>query len=179
MNSIYRYISAIVIVCVFSISNRIEGRNIQVNHNQIVKNNKNQNSDNDLIFVNEKGEKISLNDLKGKVVFINFWATWCRPCVEEMASINELKKKLKNEDIVFVMLNIEANLQKAKKFMTQRKLDLPVYVAGSSVPPSLFKNVVPTTLIYNKEGHLEANLQGMMDYNDPQIFNALKQLIEK
>lgn len=176
MKSIYRIIRAIAIVCVFSISNRVEGRNLQVNHNQSVNN---KNSDNDLIFVNEKGEKISLNDLKGKVVFINFWATWCRPCVEEMASINELKKKLKDEDIVFVMLNIEADLQKAKNFMTQRKLDLPVYVAGSSVPPGLFKNVVPTTLIYNKEGNLEVNLQGMMDYNDPQILNALKQLTTK
>ena len=133
----------------------------------------------DLIFVNEKREKIALSDLKGKVVFVNFWATWCRPCVEEMTSINELKKKFKDKDIVFVMLNIEADLEKAKKFMVQRKLDLPVYVVGKTVSPDLFKNVVPTTLIYNKEGKLEGNIQGMMDFNDPKIYEAIKQLLEK
>ncbi|MCS4302741.1 TlpA disulfide reductase family protein [Chryseobacterium sp. BIGb0232] len=133
----------------------------------------------DLIFVNEKREKIALSDLKGKVVFVNFWATWCRPCVEEMASINELKKKLKDKDIVFVMLNIEADLEKAKNFMVQRKLDLPVYVVGKTISPDLFKNVVPTTLIYNKKGQLEGNIQGMTDFNDPKIYEALKQLLEK
>lgn len=136
-------------------------------------------SGDDLIFVNEKREKIALSDLKGKVVFVNFWATWCRPCVEEMASINELKKKLKDKDIVFVMLNIEADLEKAKNFMVQRKLDLPVYVVGKTVSPDLFKNVVPTTLIYNKQSQLEGNIQGMMDFNDPKIYEALKQLLEK
>lgn len=136
-------------------------------------------SNDDLIFVNEKKEKIVLSDLKGKVVFVNFWATWCRPCIEEMASINELKKKLKGENVVFVMLNIEGDLEKAKKFMVQRKLDLPVYVVGSSVSPALFKNVVPTTLIYNKSGKLEANIQGMMDFNDPRIYEGLKQLSAK
>lgn len=136
-------------------------------------------TDDDLIFVNEKRKKIALSDLKGKVVFVNFWATWCRPCVEEMASINELKKKLKDKDIVFVMLNIEADLEKAKNFMVQRKLDLPVYVVGKTVSTDLFKNVVPTTLIYNKEGQLEGNIQGMTDFNDPKIFEALRQLLEK
>ncbi|WP_160137380.1 TlpA family protein disulfide reductase [Chryseobacterium sp. c4a] len=133
----------------------------------------------DLIFINEKKQKIALSDLKGKVVFVNFWATWCRPCVEEMASINELKKKLKEEDIVFVMLNIEGDLEKAKKFMIQRELDLPVYGIGSSVSSGLFQNVVPTTLIYNKSGQLEANIQGMRDFNDPQIYEALKELSTK
>ncbi|WP_062699480.1 TlpA family protein disulfide reductase [Chryseobacterium indologenes] len=137
------------------------------------------NSGDDLIFVQENGKKISLSDLKGKIVFINFWATWCRPCIEEMSSIQNLKNKFKNDEIVFIMLNIESNLTKAKKFMKQRNLDLPVHIAGGPVPSSLFKNVVPTTLIYNKQGKLEANIQGMRDFGDDKIYEALKELSEK
>lgn len=136
-------------------------------------------TEDDLIFIQEDGKKISLSDLKGKIVFINFWATWCGPCVEEMPSIQNLKNKFKNDEIVFIMLNIESNLSKAKKFMKQRNLDLPVHIAGSRVPSSLFKNVVPTTLIYNKQGKLEANIQGMRDFGDDEIYQALKELSEK
>lgn len=136
-------------------------------------------SEDDLIFIQEDGKKISLSDLKGKIVFINFWATWCRPCIEEMPSIQSLKNKFKNDEIVFIMLNIESNLSKAKKFMKQRNLDLPVHIAGSKIPSSLFKNVVPTTLIYNKQGKLEANIQGMRDFGEDEIYQALKELSEK
>ncbi len=136
-------------------------------------------SEDDLIFIQEDGKKISLSDLKGKVVFINFWATWCRPCIEEMPSIQQLKNKFSNDEIVFIMLNIEANLTKAKKFMKQRNLNLPVHIAGSRVSSSLFKNVVPTTLIYDKQGKLAANIQGMRDFGDDEIYRALKELSDQ
>ncbi|SEM45420.1 Thiol-disulfide isomerase or thioredoxin [Chryseobacterium taichungense] len=134
----------------------------------------------DIVLVDENGKKISLSELKGKVVFINFWATWCRPCVEEMPTLNRLKNKFKgNDDIIFVFLNVEANLTKAMKFMKDKNYDLPVYVAGDNIPSKYFQGAIPTTLIFNKKGELEAQIQGGRDFDQPQIYEALKKLTEQ
>ena len=60
----------------------------------VVAKKKDNSIENDITFQDGNGKLIALNDLKGKVVFINFWATWCPPCIQEMPSINELKAKL-------------------------------------------------------------------------------------
>ena len=111
------------------------------------------------------------------MVFVNFWATWCRPCVEEMPSIRDLKDKFKgNDNIVFVLLNVEANLTKSKKFMKDKNYDLPVYVAADTIPSQYFQGAIPTTLIFNKKGELEAQMQGGQDFDRPEIYEALKKL---
>ncbi|MDR2235049.1 MAG: TlpA family protein disulfide reductase [Chryseobacterium sp.] len=178
MNNI-QYLQRIILVAVFFTTSFIVSGKNKVYSEPVIPGALASYSEDDLIFIQEDGKKIALSDLKGKIVFINFWATWCGPCVEEMPSIQKLKSKFKNDEIVFIMLNIESNLSKAKKFMKKRNLDLPVHIAGSPVSSSLFKNVVPTTLIYNKEGKLEANIQGMRDFGDEEIYHALKELSEK
>ncbi|TXF77803.1 TlpA family protein disulfide reductase, partial [Chryseobacterium sp.] len=131
----------------------------------------------DLTFVDENGRNISLSEMKGKVVFINFWATWCRPCVEEMPTIAVLKNQFKgNDKIVFILLNVEADLGKSKKFMADRKLDLPVYLSGGTIPSDLFQGAIPTTLIFNKNGDLEANIQGARNFANPEIYKVLNEL---
>ncbi|HAO08712.1 MAG TPA: thioredoxin [Chryseobacterium sp.] len=138
------------------------------------------NENDDIILVDENGKKIALSELKGKVVFINFWATWCRPCVEEMPTLNKLTNKFRgNDEIVFVFLNVEANLTKSKKFMKDKNYDLPVYVAGENIPSKYFQGAIPTTLIFNKKGELEAQIQGGRDFDQPQIYEALKTLTEQ
>lgn len=137
-------------------------------------------NDDDLILIDENGKRVALSELKGKVVFINLWATWCRPCVEEMPGINSLKKKFKdNENIVFVLLNVEADLKKSKKFMKDKNHDLPVYVAGKTIPTKYFQGAIPTTLIFNKKGDLEAKIQGGRNFDDPEVYDALKVLTDK
>lgn len=138
------------------------------------------NENDDIILVDENGKKIALSELKGKVVFFNFWATWCRPCVEEMPTLNKLRNKFRgNDEIVFVFLNVEANLTKSKKFMKDKNYDLPVYVAGDNIPSKYFQGAIPTTLIFNKKGELEAQIQGGRDFDQPQIYEALKTLTEQ
>src|SRR5690606_3035773 len=67
---------------------------------------------NDVAFKDKDGKTVSLKSLKGKVVFINFWATWCPPCIHEMPSINELKKTFKgNDNIVFLMVDVDNNIK--------------------------------------------------------------------
>lgn len=71
----------------------------------------------------EKGVNISLEDLKGKVVFINFWATWCPPCIAEMPTIQTLYENFKNDDEVkFLILEVEDNQEKAKSYFAIKDL---------------------------------------------------------
>ena len=64
----------------------------------------------DAVFTNASGTAVSLSSLKGKVVFLNFWATWCPPCIAEMPGINELYKSFSNrEDIEFIIVDADGN----------------------------------------------------------------------
>lgn len=133
-----------------------------------------------ITFQDGNGNVVALNDLKGKVVFINFWATWCPPCIEEMPSINELKTKFaRNEDIVFLMVDVDGKYKKAQTFMNKRKFNLPVYVPHSEIPKEFLSGAIPTTVILDKKGAIAARIEGGRDYSKPEIVNALKQLIEE
>lgn len=129
-------------------------------------------------FKDEKGETISLNSLKGKVVFINFWATWCGPCIREMPSINTLKKSFKEkDDIVFLMVDVDGNLKKSSAFMTRYNFDLPVVIPNGNIPSTFLGGAIPTTVVLSKEGEMVARAEGGRDYSSPEIKQFLDKLI--
>src|SRR5690606_1944821 len=91
----------------------------------------------DILFTNPEGEVINLSAQRGKVVFINFWATWCPPCIAEMPSINTLYSEFRNNDkVMFLMVDVDNNRAKSQKFMDKRKYELPIYTPASSIPSS-------------------------------------------
>ena len=135
-------------------------------------------TDNGITFQDGNGKIVALNDLKGKVVFINFWATWCPPCIEEMPSINELKTKFAgNEDIVFLMVDVDGKYKKAQTSMNKRKFNLPVYVPHSEIPKEFLGGAIPTTVILDKKGAIAIRLEGGRDYSAPEMRRGLQQLI--
>jgi thiol-disulfide isomerase/thioredoxin len=116
-------------------------------------------------FKDGKGENLTLAELKGKVVFLNFWATWCPPCKAEMPSINSLYKKFaENKDIVFIMVDADGNYAKAKKFIDRKKYSFPVYTMAGEIPRQLFAGTLPTTVIINKSGKISFRHEGLADY---------------
>ncbi|WP_326985222.1 TlpA family protein disulfide reductase [Chryseobacterium sp. MP_3.2] len=126
----------------------------------------------------QKGNRISLEDLKGKVVFINFWATWCGPCIAEMPSIQKLHDKFKgNPDVVFIILEAEGNKAKATKFMESRKLNLPVYFPASEIPTEFFRGSLPTTVILDKAGNIAHVTEGMADYSGQDIVDFMNRVL--
>ncbi|MEN5378929.1 TlpA family protein disulfide reductase [Sphingobacterium kitahiroshimense] len=130
-------------------------------------------------FTDETGKEIKLNTLKGKVLFINFWATWCGPCIREMPSIHALKESFRdNKDLLFIMVDIDGTLEKSKKFMKKNKYDLPVYIPHSPIPPNFFSNAVPTIVIINKKGELVEQMVGGRDYAAPEIKELLHKLLQ-
>ena len=110
------------------------------------------------------GKKVTLADIKGKPIFLNFWATWCPPCVAEMPFINELYPEYKDK-VNFVMVSVDSADTKDKvvKFITDNRFTLPIYTAEQG---ELYKtyNVqgIPTTYIINSKGNiLQKHVGGM------------------
>lgn len=131
----------------------------------------------DVKLINNHGEVVTLADFKGKVVFINFWATWCPPCIAEMPSIQILHDKFKDDsDVVILTVEIESKKEKAKQFMKRKKLTLPVYYPNSNLPIVLFDGTLPTTVILDKEGNIAHKTLGMADYSGNDIVDFLKEI---
>lgn len=131
----------------------------------------------DVNLINNRGEVVTLADFKGKVVFINFWATWCPPCIAEMPSIQILHDKFKDDsDVVILTVEIESKKEKAKQFMKRKKLTLPVYYPNSNLPIVLFDGTLPTTVILDKEGNIAHKTLGMADYSGNDIVDFLKEI---
>lgn len=131
----------------------------------------------EMSFISDGGFSLDLNELKGKVVFINFWATWCPPCIAEMPTIETLYKKLEgNKNVVFVILEVEANRAKAPAFMKKRNLDLPVYYPTSNIPKAFYDGVLPTTVILDKKGNIAHRSPGLTNFSGQKIADYLKDL---
>lgn len=131
-------------------------------------------------FKDENGKIISLNSLKGKVVFINFWATWCPPCIAEMPSIDALYSEFRDNDkVMFLMVDVDNNRSKSERFMKKRNFDLAVYTPAGPVPPSYMAGAIPTTLVLNKEGEVAFRHEGMSDFSDGKFKRFLTNLIEE
>ncbi|PRD47088.1 TlpA family protein disulfide reductase [Sphingobacterium haloxyli] len=131
-------------------------------------------------FSNDNGEVMSISDLKGKVVFLNFWATWCPPCKAEMPSIQVLKDKFKdNDQVVFLIVEIEAEKEKARDFMQESDMDLPVYYPESQIPSDWLAGAIPTTVILDKTGNIAARHEGMADYSRTDVSDFITELTHR
>lgn len=134
----------------------------------------------DLKFKDENGKTVSLHSLKGKVVFINLWTTWCPPCIHEMPSINKLRQNFKdNDDLVFLMVDMDGEIETAKKFMERKKFDLPVHVPNSDIPKELFSGSIPTTIIVDKQNNIVGRQVGGADYMSPKIVESIEGLLNE
>ncbi|GAA3985981.1 TlpA family protein disulfide reductase [Mucilaginibacter dorajii] len=121
------------------------------------------------------GNTVSLSDLKNKVVFVNYWATWCPPCLAEMPSINKLRQKFRNNpQVVFVMVDVDDDFAKSKAFLKKNDYDLPLYNSVSTFPDALLDGSIPTTLVFGKDGSLKYKHTGPTNYNDESFEEYLK-----
>lgn len=135
---------------------------------------------NELTFQDESGNEIHLSELKGKVVFMNFWATWCPPCRAEMPSINTLYNKYKNNDnIVFLMVDIDNKMDKSVKYIQDNKLDLPIHVSNTPIPEAYLGQAVPTTVVLNKNGEIAFRHEGMADYSSAEFQKFIEEQLGK
>lgn len=132
---------------------------------------------NGIRFKDAEGRLTDLGDLKGKVIFLNFWATWCPPCQAEMPSVQKLYEQFKDhQEVVFLFVDADGDFEKARKFMTRKKYSLPLYAVAGNIPEEIFKGALPTTLVFDKEGRISYKGEGAANYADPKFLEFIEKL---
>jgi thiol-disulfide isomerase/thioredoxin len=113
------------------------------------------------------GKTIDLQQQKGKVVFINFWATWCPPCLAEMPTVNDFYEKVKSDtNIVFLTIDIDNRLNNSSAFMKKQGYQMPVYSSNlDGLPATFYSGTIPTTLVIDKRGLVVFNHAGKASYD--------------
>lgn len=126
-----------------------------------------------------KGEKIQLKNLKGKVIFLNFWATWCGPCKEEMPSMETLHQQLKDRDFVFLTIAVDYDGAKTvKKFMEKHRYSFPVLLdPGSKMLQSFEISRIPATIFIDRNGRMIGRAIGPRNWCCPDVLALLDQLL--
>lgn len=118
------------------------------------------------------GERTSLASFEGKTIFLNFWATWCPPCIAEMPNIQSLYEKVGDQEhMVFVMVSVDETVDEARAFVEARSFDFPVYMLAGRVPQAYYSTTVPTTFVISPDGRIVARHEGMANY-DTRAFRA-------
>jgi thiol-disulfide isomerase/thioredoxin len=130
------------------------------------------------LFTGEDGKAVSTSGLKGKVVFINFWATWCPPCRAEMPSLNALYNKLKDDNrFVFLFINEDEDASKAKAYLQNKSYAFPFVTRAGNIAPEIFSGTLPTTVILNKKGNVVMKHEGLANYNTDAFLKQLNELL--
>ena len=129
-----------------------------------------------LTLVDSKGKKVSMEEYRGKVIFINFWATWCPPCIAEMPSINAMYNDIDKSKIEVLMVSFDRNFEKAIDFKNNKNFDFEVYAPAGPIPHMYESNSIPTTFIIDSKGNLVFTHKGMADYNRKDFKDFMKGL---
>ena len=126
------------------------------------------------------GESLALSDLRGKVVFLNFWATWCGPCRYEMPSMEALYNRLKDRGLEIVAVNCMEGEPLVSRFMRDYNLSFPAVLdLDGSVSTIYGINAIPTTFLLNRDGDVVLRLVGSIDWDTPEIHRAIEALLDQ
>ena len=130
-----------------------------------------------VIFKDINQKNVNLADFRGKLVILNFWATWCAPCKEEMPSLDDLQSNDKLNNLKIIPINIgQENISKSEFFFKELNIqNLNIYF---DAPITLAKKFslrgVPTTILFNKKGEEFARIMGSINFKDEKFINWLK-----
>jgi len=133
-------------------------------------------ADYNFTLIDQNGNLLEGESLRGKTIFLNLWATWCPPCIAEMPDINRLYNEVATEDIVFLMVSLDDDFNKAKSFLKKKEYDFNIYVYASTPPQVFYSKIIPTSFVISPEGNILVRKEGMAKYNSKSFREFLKSL---
>lgn len=135
---------------------------------------------NDFDFADENGHIQSTTSLRGKVVFVNFWASWCPPCRAEFPSIEALYAKFKNNpNVFFLTINEDNNPVKGRAYLEQENFSVPLYTAIGNVPREIYSGALPTTIVLDKGGKIRFHHTGFANYASDKFVKQIEELVNR
>jgi len=119
----------------------------------------------DVNIMTLEGKRMNLSELKGKLIFLNIWATWCAPCRAEMPGIQELYDDIDHDNIEFILLSTDRNKAAAIKYIEGKDFTFPLYLTDGPLGDQLEVPSIPTTFVVSPEGKIIKKNVGMARYN--------------
>jgi thiol-disulfide isomerase/thioredoxin len=122
-------------------------------------------------------ERIDFSQSKGKIVLINYWATWCPPCVAEMPDLQELYTTY-SDQVDFYFISSEEK-EKLENFLTKKNYSLPVYIQTEKSPDLLETTSLPTTFLISKTGEIIMRKTGAANWNSDSVHEIIDKLLKE
>ena len=163
----------LLIIFIFFISNSFADETLNIKNLAI---NKELKKYKDITFFDVNNKVVNLNDYKGNLVLLNFWATWCAPCKEEMPSLDLLQVNEDLENLKIFPINVgQDNLEKSLSFFKNLKIkNLKIYFDETMSNAKKFRlRGLPTTILLNKDGLEFARIIGSIDFKDKEFIKWL------
>lgn len=127
--------------------------------------------------VQDSDRTVALNQFRGQIVVLNFWATWCPPCVEEMPSLVQMQRRMKAKGVTVVAVSIDVDENAYRQFLKQHGVDLLTVRDPAQKTPALYgTHGWPETFIIDRKGVMRRKFIGAVDWTEPEITDFLSKL---
>lgn len=128
----------------------------------------------------QSGAISRLGAFRGQVVFLNFWATWCAPCIAEMPNIQALYEEMgEREGLVFVMVSVDESSDRARAFLERKGFTFPAWHLEGGRSAELSSGIIPTTYVIGRDGIILSRSEGMANYNTRRFKDFLREQLEQ
>lgn len=132
----------------------------------------------DFRLQDENGRIVSTKDLRGKVVFMNFWASWCPPCRAEFPSVQKFYDRYKDDpNVVFLTVNLDDQAAAGRNYLDKQNFTLPLLVPASDIPPAYYTGSLPTTVVLDKKSEIRLHHTGMADYSKGSFYKKIDAML--
>jgi thiol-disulfide isomerase/thioredoxin len=135
----------------------------------------------DLAYVDGEGNEVLLADYRGQVILVNYWATWCGPCVEEMPALSDLQSELGGDRFQVVTITLDRSIEDARDFLTRMDLDnLPLIHDGTFSSPGRVRAIgLPMSILYDGQGREIGRVPAPAEWNSEDAYNLIRAAIRR